>query len=290
MNLPYGEGVTVPGPQLGAGREADVYAYGDTAVLKLYRPGFGGHHAETATLRALHGSAVAPKLLDVIDRDGRSGLVVERVADPDMLTLLQRRPWRVLAVARSLAQTHLAVHRIQAPPELADLRGVLADRIRDAGLPAHLRDFATRVLDGLPDGDQLCHGDYHPGNVLLDDGRGVVIDWGSATRGAPEADHARTLLLLRWADPLPGTPGLSRALIAVGRSLLATTYQRNYLRGSPPLRQTRSWLVVHIAARLSEGIHSEREMLIDRLEQARRNLHREPCANNVAATRPGESA
>jgi hypothetical protein len=187
-----------------------------------------------------------------------------------MLTLVQRRPWRVLAVARSLAATHLAVHRVPAPTELADLRAVLANRIRDAGLPPHLRDFAMRVLDGLPDGDRLCHGDYHPGNLLLAHGQTVVIDWGSATRGVPEADHARTLLLLRWADPLPGTPPLSRALIAAGRSLLATWYARTYRRGCPPMRQTGSWLVVHAAARASEGIHAERDMLIDRLEHARR--------------------
>jgi aminoglycoside phosphotransferase (APT) family kinase protein len=49
------------------------------------------------------------------------------------------------------------------------------------------------------------HGDYHPGNVLLAADRVAVIDWPTAARGAPEADHARTRLLLRWADPLPDT-------------------------------------------------------------------------------------
>ena len=41
---------------LGAGREAEVYAWGDGAVLKLYRPGFGGHGAEATALRALDGT------------------------------------------------------------------------------------------------------------------------------------------------------------------------------------------------------------------------------------------
>jgi Ser/Thr protein kinase RdoA (MazF antagonist) len=248
-----------------------VYTYGDAAVLKLYRPGFGGHRAETVALEAVDGVGVAPKLLDVVECDGSKGLVVQRVAGPDMLTLLQRRPWRVLALARSLAKAHLAVHRVPAPVELADLRDVLSARISDADLPPQLVDFARRVLDGLPDGDRLCHGDYHPGNVLLAREGPTVIDWGAATRGAAEADHARTLLLLRWADPLPGTPLLSRALIAGGRWLLASAYSRTYRRGSPPLRHTRSWLVVHAAARLSEGIHAERDMLLGRLERARRN-------------------
>jgi phosphotransferase family enzyme len=264
------------GAKLGAGREADVHVWGAGAVVKLYRPGFGGYRAEAQALAALDGQDVAPKLLDVVDCDGRTGLVVERIGGPDMLALLQRRPWRVMAAGRLLAGTHLAVHRVPAPGELADLREVLAARIGEAGLPRHLRDFAGRVLDGLPDGDRLCHGDYHPGNLLLAGDRIAVIDWGAATRGTAEADHARTLLLLRWADPLPGTPVVSRALIATGRSLLANAYTRTYRRGSPPLRQTTSWLLVHVAARLSEGIPAERDMLISWLERACRNAAGQP--------------
>jgi Phosphotransferase enzyme family len=268
MTAAGADGAAVLGPKLGAGREADVYAYGDAAVLKLYRPGFGGHPAEAAALQSLDG--IAPRLLDLVDRDGRTGLVLERFDGPDMLTLLQRRPWRVFGLAGVLAVTHRAVHRVAAPAQLPELRPVLAARIHDAPLPPHLRSFAMRVLDGLPDGDRLCHGDYHPGNVLLTADRTAVIDWPAATRGVPEADHARTLLLLRWAVPLPGTPPLSRALIAVGRSLLAHRYARTYRRGAPPLRQVDSWLLVHAAARLSEGIQVEQSMLTGMLDRARR--------------------
>jgi hypothetical protein len=255
------------GPLIGAGREAEVYAHDDASVVKLYRQGYGGHVAEAATLRSLEGHDVAPKLLDVMEHDGRVGLVEERLYGPDMLSLLQRRPWRLHGLAHVLAETHRVVHRVPAPMELPDLRRALAARIQAAELPQHLLDFVSRILDGMPDGDRLCHGDYHPGNVLLAADRATVIDWGAATRGAPEADHARTLLLLRWADPLPGTSLLSRAVIASGRSLLAAAYGRAYRRGSPPLREVGSWLVVHTAARLSEGIPAERKMLMARLER-----------------------
>lgn len=274
MTAAGADGAALLGPRLGAGREADVYAWGDAAVLKLYRSGFGGHRAEVTALRSLNGGGIAPRLLDVVDRDGRTGLVLERFDGPDMLTLLQRQPWRVLGLAGALATAHRAVHRVAAPADLPDVRQVLAARIHDAVLPPHLRTFATRVLDGLPDGDRLCHGDYHPGNVLLAADRTAVIDWAVATRGVPDADHARTLLLLRWADPLPGTPLLSRALIAAGRSLLAHRYARTYRRGAPPLRQVDSWLVVHAAARLSEGIQVEHAMLIGFLDRARRKATR----------------
>jgi aminoglycoside phosphotransferase (APT) family kinase protein len=259
------------GARLGAGREADVHAWGADAVVKLYRPGFGGHRAEAQALAALDGHGIAPRLIDVVDHDGRTGLLLERVDGPDMLALLRGRPWRVRSLARALAGTHLDVHRVPAPADLADLRQVLAGRIRDASLTPRLREFSLRVLDGLPSGDRLCHGDYHPGNVLVAAGRIAVIDWPNAARGVPEADHARTLLLLRWAVPLPGTPLVSRGLIAAGRAVLTRGYARAYARGSEgPLPRVDSWLVVHVAARLSEGIDVERPKLTGILERARR--------------------
>jgi hypothetical protein len=258
------------GARIGAGREADVHAFGDDAVVKLYRPGFGGHRAEALALANLDGHGIAPKLIDTIDCDGRTGLVLERLDGSDMLSLLHRQPWRVLGLAHALAGAHLAVHQVEAPADLPALRQVLAARINDAALPVHLRDYALRVLDGLPDGDRLCHGDYHPGNVLLSAGRVAVIDWPGAARGTPEADHARTRLLLRWADPLPGTAPVSRALITAGRSVFAEGYVRAYRRGaSQTLQRSQAWLIVHAAARLSEGIEVEHPTLVAFLDRSR---------------------
>jgi len=257
------------GPKLGEGREAEVYAWGSGEVLKLYRPGFGGHHTESLALAALDGQAVAPKLIQIVEFDGRTGVVLQRLGGTDMLTWVERKPWQVWDCGRILAATHAAIHRTVASAQLPDLRQVLAERIRDAGLPQSLERLALHTLDQLPGGDRLCHGDYHPGNVLLAPGGAKVIDWAAGACGPAEADHARTLMLLRWANPLPGTPVLFRALISGGRRLLADAYARAYRKAVPqPLRHMDSWLVVNIAARLSEGIDAERPKLLALLGRA----------------------
>jgi Ser/Thr protein kinase RdoA (MazF antagonist) len=258
----------VIGAKLGAGREAEVHAWGGDAVVKLYRPGFLGHRAEAVALATLDGHGVAPRLIDAVQCDGRAGLVLERLDGSDMLALLQRRPARMVGLARALAGAHLAVHEVRAPETLPDLRQVLAARIDGTDMPPRLRDHASRVLDRLPGGDRLCHGDYHPGNVLVAADRVAVIDWPNAARGAPEADHARTMMLLRRADPLPATPLASRLLMAAGRAAFARRYASAYRGGSPrPLPRVDSWLVVHAAARLAEGIGAERARLIAFLER-----------------------
>ncbi|MFD2795044.1 phosphotransferase family protein [Promicromonospora vindobonensis] len=271
------------GVLLGSGREAEVYARGNDAVVKLYRTGQHGHHAEALALTSLAGHRVAPGLVEVIDHDGRPGLVLERVIGTDMLDLLQRRPWRMRTLARALADAHVVVQGVRAPAELPDVRQVLATRIEAAAVPRELRGFALRLLDGLPSGDRLCHGDYHPGNVMVTADGVSVIDWPNAARGVPEADHARALLLMRWADPMPDAPLATRAVVAGGRSLLVRGYAHRYARahrrqtqgrGSPArLQHLESWLVVHLAARLSEGIDAEQPLLTDLLGRARRKDH-----------------
>ncbi len=97
----------VIGAKVGEGREAEVYAWGDDAVVKLYRPGYRGHRAESMALAKLDGHSVAPRLIDIVDCDGRPVLVLERLGGSDMLALVQRQPWRVLGLARALAKAHL---------------------------------------------------------------------------------------------------------------------------------------------------------------------------------------
>ena len=47
-------------------------------------------------------------------------------------------------------------------------------RIGHGVLPAGLRQALIAVLDELPEGSQLCHGDFHPGNILMT-ARGPVL-------------------------------------------------------------------------------------------------------------------
>ena len=274
------------GLKISHGREAEVYAWDGDAVLKLYRPGFGGYVAEASVLAALDGRGVAPALAGTVEIDGRHGLILERVDGSDMLALLQRAPWRMLGLARTLAEAHVQVNLVQAPADLPDLNRTLALRIESATMPAALRAFALQVLHKLPAGDRLCHGDLHPGNILVAPRRVRVIDWSGATRAVPAADHARTMLLLERADPLPGTPLLSRGLMSAGRSLFARAYAQAYRqRSQDPLRQIRLWAIVHAAARLTEGIAVEEPNLIAFLNAARRTHDGVGAPTNRARSR-----
>jgi aminoglycoside phosphotransferase (APT) family kinase protein len=261
--------------RLAQGREAEVFLRPDGTVLKLWRPTMPADRAdrEAAALTALAGQGVGvPRLLGRADLDGRRGLVVERVDGIDFLTTIGRQPWRMWRVARIMADLHVAIHAVPAPASLPPLRSVLAARIDAAGdvLERSLADFARTTLAQLPDGDRLCHGDFHPGNILGPWSAPVVIDWGEATRGDPVADVARTRLLNTMGAAPPGTSALLQAIIPPGRRLFNRRYAAAYRRQHPvDERALRDWTVVRAAARFAEGTAEEYEALTRLLTRLR---------------------
>jgi aminoglycoside phosphotransferase (APT) family kinase protein len=136
-------------------------------------------------------------------------------------------------------------------------------------VPSELAEVAKKRLDALPDGDALCHGDFHPANVMRSPSGPVVIDWPNATRGAPEGDVARTLLLLGAGEPASYTP-VMRVLTMVGRGLFLWLYVGAYMRVRPlEKRQVRKWALPIAVARLAENIEVERPRLLARIEKLR---------------------
>ena len=252
---------------LAQGREAEVYLQSDGTVLKLWRdPAWVWRlDREVAALNALADGAIhAPSVLGTVVVDDRPGLVTERVEGVDLLARLGRRPLSVFKAGRSLGLVHAAMHDVLAPHSLPDLNDDLRHRIREAAiLPEDLRVEAIAILDRLPQGDRLCHGDFHPGNVMGTWSIPVVIDWGDASRGDPVADVARTYILQRMGVPPPGSPGLIRVLAPVGGRILTDRYLSAYRsRRAVDSDHLEAWKFVRAAARLFEPVPDEHPKLI----------------------------
>jgi aminoglycoside phosphotransferase (APT) family kinase protein len=257
------------GPLLGEGREAEIFGWGDGQALRLLRDPNAGPRLEweAAAMRAAGESGVAVPTVDaVIVVDGRPGLVMERIVGTDLLTELAHRPLRFHRRARELGTLQARLHATAAPPGLPSVRDELRGRIQVAPhLPGETRASTLELLDALPDGDALCHGDFHPGNVMVGERGPVVIDWVGVARGDPPGDLARTMLLLEVATR-PGLSAVASALDAFGRRWFRQTWRRAYERQHPvdPATFDR-WMAVHTAARLAEGIEDEVPSLLARL-------------------------
>jgi aminoglycoside phosphotransferase (APT) family kinase protein len=91
-----------------------------------------------------------------------------------------------------------------------------------------MRERVLSLLRVLPDGDRLCHLDFHPPNVITDGTKLTVIDWPGACRGDPLVDVAATVVILRGGKTTPGTALITRLFTPIGRKLLLGGYLRGY--------------------------------------------------------------
>ena len=98
-----------------------------------------------------------------------------------------------------------------------------------------------------PAPDVVCHGDFHPLNIMVDENNGaVVIDWTDATLDDRHSDVARTHALLASAA-VAGSSSIERALLAVAGPILAFAYLRAYKRLLAVDRdRLRRWEAVHL--------------------------------------------
>jgi aminoglycoside phosphotransferase (APT) family kinase protein len=261
--------------KIAEGREAEIFAWQDGTVLRLLRNPNGQRQLEweAAAMRAAAGAGVrVPAVREITTVDGRPGLVMERIEGVDMLLLVGKQPWLVFSVGAQSGRIQAGLHEVRAPEEIPPLRVALRGRIERAEpLPEALARFALSVLDELPDGDRICHGDLHPGNIMRTASEPVLIDWTNVTRGDPAADFARTNLMIRLGDVPPGSPLVIRYGAIVARGLMRSSYVRAYRRARPlDMALAARWEIPVMAARMAEGIESENPKLIRLLEKRRK--------------------
>lgn len=82
------------GAPIARGMTAEVYAWDETRILKLFRPGWSAdrveHEAHIARVVHARGLPV-PAVGDFVEIDGRHGLLYERVDGPSMMDSISRR-------------------------------------------------------------------------------------------------------------------------------------------------------------------------------------------------------
>ncbi len=263
----------INGKPIAYGRTAEVYAWDDGRILKLFYDWVSesGVRQEASITRAVHATGLpVPAVGEVLQFGSRFGIVFERVDGPSALTVFSERPWSIVKIAGIMARLHDRMHAVRLPEDtvLPSLHERLARRIRATPkLRDELKAGLLARLAALPVGRSLCHGDFHPDNILLTSAGPVIIDWIDASSGNPLADVARTRLLLLNGAPLPEMP--NRWVLSVGRVVAYTLYERRYARLRPfERRNLDAWMPVIAGARLAEEIPAETEWLVSFVEKA----------------------
>ena len=241
------------GKFLAAGRTADIYEWDTGFVLKLFHTWMLAEDIqyEYRMAQAVYDSGLAPLVNTVVQYEGKTGLIYERVEGISMFDVFKRSTWKAHQLAQKMADMHFQLHQSRVKSTLPPLKDKLERKLQNANkLPDFLKKHLSERLSAFPEGDRICHGDFHPGNIMLNGSDGKIIDWIDVSRGNPLADVARTsILLLGTASTFPNP--LQRAVVTWFHAVYLKRYF--FLRKNGQ-EEYRLWLPVVAGARLSENI------------------------------------
>jgi len=202
-------------------RASELLPWKHDQVVKLFRQGYAGPAIETELQRARSAHALGiptPRAEGIIEIDHqggrRRGIVFQRLDGPTLLELVIARGAPVARLAQVFFELQRAIHGCPGAA-LPDMKQALAAKIRGARRVGEAkRQQALDDLERLPGGLAVCHGDYHPANVIMSAKGPMVVDWLDAGRGDATLDAARSLLLLQHGVPGQVGRGVREAFVA----------------------------------------------------------------------------
>lgn len=196
----------VLGKQIGVGNTASVYEWGEGRVLKLFNHGYP---AEVVELEYNNALAVRdmnfhkPKAYEMVTYENRKGIVYDKV-EGESLHDWVLRTGNLEECAQYMAKLHKSIldNKISRGSKVLNYKDFLKMLLSKAPQSFEKQKEYTYMLDQLPDGDTLCHGDFHPSNIMLTSDKAYVIDFLNICQGNYLYDVSRTVYLIEYT-PVP---------------------------------------------------------------------------------------
>ncbi len=188
---------------IGRGQSGEVFRLDDDTVLKLFFPHIALHTVERehlATSLAAECGLLVAEPLERVRVGERHGLVMRYLEGSVLLRKVGKRPVGMTLALVALARWQTRLHGQPAGTGLPTMKAVLTHQVAVSVAGGAPIAAAGRVLHDGADGDRLCHGDLHFGNVIATPDGLAAIDWAKAYIGMPEADVARSELLIRYGS------------------------------------------------------------------------------------------
>lgn len=264
---------------INAGWEAVIYDVPDDPgkVLKLFNF-YSKSDAENEvrmTKSAADAGLPCPTVFgDVVEMNDRVGFYMEKIHGQ---AFANQGIYGFGADAKELseefAQFHVKLHEIEGVEMPLRFKDVAGSYISNSVLlTLDERSKILELLDSLPDGDRVYHGDFHPGNVMRrnDTGELVIVDWVRAMTGHPLADVSRTTMILStaWMEFFPGI----RVVVRRAIQTFTQRYEEAYFENSDFENENMEpWRIVVAAMRIGE-IQSSTRASKQLLKQVRKYL------------------
>ena len=180
-------------------KNKEIFADKNT-IIKLYNE---GHSQSDILNEALNQSRVeeysnlnVPKLIEVGKIENRWAIISEKIEGKTISELMKEDSENIDKYLNLFVDVQLAILANEVPL-LNRIKEKFTRKLENAtNIDENTKYELLQRLQGMKNHQKLCHGDYHPSNVIVkEDGTVYVIDWAHVTQGNASADAARTYLL-----------------------------------------------------------------------------------------------
>lgn len=226
----------------------DVYKCGDMAVklFKVNRPKTNALYEALTHARVEDTGLNVPIIHEVSVIEGRWAITMDLIEGKTLEEVMQADPANMEKYINDMVDLQLTVHS-KVTPKLSKLKDKLTRQINSLDMLSDVvkYELLTR-LESMPKHTKLCHGNFTPANIILNDKGTYIVDWVAARQGNASADVARTYLLLSLKDP-------KTAEMYMNAFCQKTNTSKKYVQ---------EWLPIVAAAHLTEGNAEETEFLM----------------------------
>lgn len=250
--------------KIGEGRTAEVYDYKDNKVLKLFHSTFSDKDIEyeyhiTKNISDL--TRIAPKVYDVINVKNRMGIVYEKIHGQMFSEYISRNLNNVRRIVYEFSQTQKIINNITIE-NFPNYTNKLQQRIMNSSLLCDSEiEIILKYLRAI-DNNEICHGDYQPENVFVDQNYNFrVIDWANTFISNKYIDLARTYYLIKLGRSL-NRKSISTELIEwMGRQFIARFYWEKIKTEENRKNYFLPCLFIVILIRYDENIELEKKWI-----------------------------
>ena len=252
------------GKLIGQGRTSEVFEWDKENILKLYKKGMPPEavNNEFNISNCVYKKGIlTPCAKEIIDLEERKGIVFQRIHGVSMMQFFVSKPLYIAKEAHRLAELHYEMHKIKVVGIPKQKQSIIEGINATERLTEDKKSFIINYMESLKEESFLCHGDFHPDNVLISGDKHIIIDWMTGTVGNSVSDVARTYLLLTTGALPPGTSILKKNIIGLGRHRFYSEYIKWYLKRSDILMEdVEKWILPVAAARLREWLPEDEKI------------------------------
>ncbi|PEA77100.1 aminoglycoside phosphotransferase [Bacillus wiedmannii] len=241
------------GEPIAKGNTANIYLY-ENKVIKLfeeYLPNTESMNEAKKQKYAYSCGLPVPNVFEVTKIQNRQAIIMEYVKGDSIGDLLLNNLNEAEHYIGLCVNEQKKIHSICVNTvEIESMRVRLERQIKSVHkLDEKQKDNILNTLHSIKFEPRLCHGDFHPFNLILSGKNVNTIDWVDASSGDIRADVFRTYVLY-----------------AQSHIELAEMYLQIYCRNTGLTREEIfQWAPIMIAARFSEKISPQNEVYLNRL-------------------------